>query len=181
MDAKDTVVFYEHLQQVSVVYLIPLMPFDAICLRNNYEGLFPPGLGTDSYAECCAAVLEILLCLLPMSHTKVMAIVSTVLNASRNGYDLLWRILELFVPGIDKMVPIAQPLWTRDSTILEFCQSHFLYFCLQAKKNMFFMACNHTNIFLRAVAPSEYANVITTIQTSVDTYRHPDDNGHLPD
>jgi hypothetical protein len=109
-----------------------------------------------------------------------MAIVSAVLNASRNRYDLLWHILELFVPGFNTMVPIAQPLWTRDSTILEFCQSHLLYFCLQAKKNVFFMAQNHTNISLRAVVPLEYANVITTIQMSIDTYWHPND-GHFPD
>ncbi len=43
------------------------------------------------------------------------------------------------------------------------------------------MARDHTNIFLCAFTPSEYANVITTIQTSVNTYRHPDDDGHLPD
>ena len=180
-EAKDTVAFYERLQQVSAAYLIPLMPFDAICLRNNYEGLFPPGLGSDTYAECAAAVLEILPRLLPTSDTEIMAIVSSVANASRNGYDLLWRILELYVPGFDPTVPIAQPQWTRDSTILEFCQSHLLYFRLQAKKGVFFTPRDRTNIFLRAVVSSEYADVITTVQTSVDTYRHPDDDGHLPD
>ena len=180
-DAKGTVEFYERFQHVSAAYLIPLMPFDAICLRNNYEGLFPPGLGTDAYAECCAAVLEVLPRLLPLTNTEVVSLVSAVSNASRNGYDLLWRILELFVPGFDPTVPIAQPTWSRDSTILEFCQSHLLYFRLQAKKNVFFSARDRTNIFLRAVAPSEYADIVTTIMTSVDTYRHPDDDGHLPD
>jgi hypothetical protein len=68
-----------------------------------------------------------------------------------------------------------------DSTILKFCQSHLLYFCLQAKKNVFFTARDQTIIFLQAVAPLEYAEVVTTIQTSVDTYRHPNDNGHLTD
>jgi hypothetical protein len=181
MDVNDTVAFYERLQQVLAAYLIPQMPFDAIFLRNNYEGLFPPGLGMDTYAECCAAILEILPRLLPMSNTEVTAIVSAVLNASRNGYNLLWRILELFVPGFDPMVPIVQPLWMRDSTILEFCQSHLLYFCPQAKKNVFFTARNRTNIFLCAVTPSEYTDIVTTIQTSVDTYWHPDNDGHLLD
>jgi hypothetical protein len=46
MEAKDTVAFYEQLQQVLATSLILLMPFNAICLKNNYEGLFPPGLGT---------------------------------------------------------------------------------------------------------------------------------------
>ena len=180
-DARNTVAFYERLQQVSAAYLIPLMPFDAICLRNNYEGLFPPGLGKNAYAECCAAVLEVLPRLLPATNTEVDALISAVSNASRNGYDLLWRVLELYVPGFDPTVPIAQPTWTRDTTILDFCQCHLLYFRLQAKKQVFFSPRDRTNIFLRAVAPSEYADVVTTIMTSVDTYRHPDDDGHLPD
>jgi hypothetical protein len=109
------------------------MPFDAICFSNNYEGLFPPGLGTEAYVECCAAVLELLPRLLPMSHLEAQATISAIANESRNGYDLLWRILELFVPGFNPAIPIAQPLWTRDSTILDFSQAHILYFCLQAK------------------------------------------------
>jgi hypothetical protein len=179
--AKETVAFYECLQQVSAAYLIPLMPFDAICIKNNYEGLFPPGLGTETYAECSAAILEILPRLLPITNTEILATVSSVSNASRNGYDLLWRILELSVPGFDPTVLISQPQWTRDSTILDFCQGHLLYFCLQAKKGVFFTSRDRTNIFLQAVASSEYADVVTTIQTSVDTYCHPDDDGHLPD
>jgi hypothetical protein len=127
------------------------------------------------------SILEILPRLLPTSNTKVMAIVSAVLNALRNGYNLLWRILELFVPSFDPTVPIAEPLLTRDSTILEFCQSHLLYFHLQVKKNVFFMARDCTNIFLCAIAPLEYADIVTMIQMSINTYRHPDDGGHLPD
>ncbi len=78
-------------------------------------------------------------------------------------------------------MPIAQPQWTRDSTILKFCQSHLLYFRFLAKTNVFFTSLDWTNIFLCAVAPSKYADVVTTIQTSLDTYCHPDDNGHRPD
>jgi hypothetical protein len=175
------VAFYERIQQVLAAYLIPLMPFDAICIKNNYKGLFPPGLGTKTYAECSAAILEILPRLLPTTNTEILTIVSSVSNASRNGYDLFRRILELSVSGFDPTVPIAQPQWKRDSITLNFCQGHLLYFRLQAKKGVFFMSRDHTNIFLRAVASSEYADVVTTIQTSVDTYRHPDDDGHLPD
>jgi hypothetical protein len=126
-------------------------------------------------------MLEILPRLLPMTNYKVKAKILGVGNVSRNGYDLLWPILELFIPGFDPTIPIAQPVWMHDSLILDFCQGHLLYFCLQAKKNMFFSLWDCTNIFLRAVAPSEYANVITTLQTSVDAYCHPDDDGLLPD
>ena len=180
-NAREAVSFYESLQQVSTSYLMPIMPFDTICLANNYEGLFPPGLGTDAYCECCIAMLEVLPRLIPINDYEVGAKLSGVRNSSRNGYDLLWRILELFVPGFDPTVPIAQPVWQHDSTILDFCQGHMLYFRLQAKKNMYFSSRDRTTIFLRAVTPSEYADVVTSLQTSVDAYRHPDNDGILPD
>jgi hypothetical protein len=179
--ARETVSFYESLQQVSTSYLIPIMPFDTVCLANNYEGLFPPGLGTDVYCECCIALLEVLPRLLPQHDYEVDAKISAVRNSSRNGYDLLWRVLELFVPGFDPTIPIAQPVWNNDSSILDFCQGHMLYFRLQAKKNMFFSSRDRTTIFLRAITPSEYADVVTSLMTSVDAYRHPDNDGILPD
>jgi hypothetical protein len=157
------------------------MPFNTICLPNNYEGLFPPGLGTDAYCKCCSAMLKVLPRLIPTSDYEIEAKLSGVRNTSRNGYDLLWRILELFVPGFDPTIPIAQPMWTSDSSILDFYQSHMLYFHLQAKNNMFFSSRDCTTIFLRAVTPSEYAAVVTNLQTSVDPYRHPDNDGILPD
>jgi hypothetical protein len=54
------------------------MPFDSINLSNNYEGLFPPGLGTDAYAECATAIFELLPRLLPTSDPEIQAIVSAV-------------------------------------------------------------------------------------------------------
>ena len=69
--ARDTVAFYESLQQVSTSYLLPVMRFDTICLANNYEGLFPPGLGTDAYCECCSAMLEVLPHLIPTGDYEV--------------------------------------------------------------------------------------------------------------
>jgi hypothetical protein len=119
----------------------------------------------------------------PSSHIKfrVQAKLSAVLNTSCNVYDLMWCILELFIPGFDPTIPIAQPQWLRDDNILDISQKHHLYFQLQVKKNMFFSSHDQTNIFLRAIAPSEYADVVTTIQTTIDAYRHPDDDGLLPE
>ncbi len=181
MEAKDVVAFYEGLQQVLATYLLPLMPFDAICLATNYEGLFPPGLGTATYAECCTLLLEILPRLLPTTHSEIAAKISADASTLRNGYNLLWHVMELFVPGFDTTIPIAQPYWHRDTDIMDFSQSHLLYFCLQAKKNVFYSSRDRTNIFLWAVAPSDYANVMTMLQTSVDAYHNPKDDGYLPD
>ncbi len=108
-EAKDVVAFYEGLQQVSTAYLLPLMPFDAVCLANNYEGLSPPGLGTTAYAECSTTLLEILPRILPTTHLEIFAKILAVASVSRNGYDLLWPMMELFIPGFDTTIPIAQP------------------------------------------------------------------------
>ncbi len=116
------------------------MPFNTLCLSNNYEGLFPPGLGTKAYVEASIALLEVLQHLLMPHEQEIQAIILAVGNSSQNGYDLLWHVIELYVPGFDPTLPIAQPLWDRDSTILEFSKCHLLYFCLMAKKNMFFSA-----------------------------------------
>ncbi len=83
----------------------------------------------------------------------------------------MWCVLELFVPGFDPTIPITQPQWSCDGNILNFSQKHCLYFWLQAKKNMLFSSRDWTNIFLLAIAPSEYADVVATIQTTVDAYR----------
>jgi hypothetical protein len=60
LDIHDAVKFYDKFQELSTVYLIPLMFFDAVCLDFNFEGLFIPGLSTKCYAECATAMMEIL-------------------------------------------------------------------------------------------------------------------------
>jgi hypothetical protein len=118
-NARETITFYKGLRQVLGAYLIPLIHFDAISLANNYEGLFPPGLGTDAYAECSTAILKLLPHLLPTSNIEDQAQLSAVLNTSCNGYDLMWCVLELFVPGFDPTIPKAQPQWSRNDNILD--------------------------------------------------------------
>jgi hypothetical protein len=35
-------------------------------------------------------------------------------------------------------------------------------------------------MFLKAVASSKYANIVTTLRSNVDSYHHPDDKYFLP-
>ena len=180
LNVQETVDFYDKLQELSAAYLLPLMPFDAICLEFNFEGLFIPGLGIDRYAECASALMEILPRLLLTLYSKVLAKVSSVWVESKNGYDLLWRILELTVAGFDLTLPLEQPRWTRDMDLLEFGCRHELYFRLQAKRKVYFSSRHRTGIFLWAVASSEYADTVTNIQSNIDAYRNPDDDNFLP-
>jgi hypothetical protein len=180
LTAAEAVTFYDKLQELSAVYLIPLMPFDAIHLEFNFEGLFVPGLGTNRYVDCASALMEILPRLLPPANWEVQAKISAVRSKLKNGYDLFWRILELTVPGFDPTIPIEKPRWTKDTDILEFCRGHELYFRLLAKKNMFYDSRSHTNMFLRGIASLDYANIITMLKSNIDMYWHADNDGFLP-
>jgi hypothetical protein len=177
---QDAVKFYDKFQELSHFYLLPLVPFDAIHLGNNFEGLFVLGLGTQGYHECASALFELLPRLLPTSNPEIHAKLSSVRVESKNGYDLFWHVLELTVPTFDPTVPLQQPSWDHDVNILEFGQCHELNFCLQAKKQVFFNTQDCTTMFLKAVASSEYADIVTTLWSNVDSYRHPDDEYFLP-
>ena len=156
------------------------MPFDLIKLSFNFESLCPPGLGTLHYAEIeTALVMEVLPWLLPTTTRGSQSAIATVDFESNDGFDLLWRILELAVPGFDPTVPSLPPVWHRDSNVLKFHQSYLLYFWLQSKKNTYFDACLQTSIFLRAISTSDYTDIVTLLQTQVNMYRSPDDNGYL--
>jgi hypothetical protein len=88
--------------------------------------------------------------------------------------------MELAVPGFISTNPVQVPMWTAALDILSFCQEHLLYFRLQSKHNMFFSSRTQTNNFLLNIQQSEYANVVTTLQSHVNAYSCEDDDGYLP-
>jgi len=180
LDVSGTVKFYDGLQKISMRYLLPLMPFDSISLAFGYEGLCPPGLGTTRYSAIASAWMDVLPRLLPLKDSEVESAIFSVGVDSNNGFDLMWRILELAVPGFKSMNPVQVPAWNSETDVLSFCRAHLLYFRLQAKHNMFFSARTQTNMFLRNIQPSEYADVVTTLQSQVNAYLAEDDDGYLP-
>ncbi len=99
---------------------------------------------------------------------------------SNNGFDLMWRILELAVPGFKSMNPVQVPTWNPWTDVLSFCREHLLYFRLQSKHNMFFSSRTQTNIFLWNIQLSEYADVVTTLQSQVNAYLSDDNDAFLP-
>jgi hypothetical protein len=180
LETCETVEFYDKLQKLSAGYLLPLMPFDTVKIPFNFEGLCPPGLGTLCYAEIGVALMEVLPRILSASILDVHSAITTIDFKSNNGYDLLWRVLELAVPGFDPTAPILPPIWHQDSNVFEFCQAHLHYFCLQAKKNNCYDVRMCTSIFLRAISTSKYANIVTLLQIQFNLYHNPDENGFLP-
>jgi hypothetical protein len=180
LEVSDVIKFYNSVQKNLMRYLLPLMPFDLICLVFGFEGLCPPGLGTIRYAAIASAWMDVLPRLLPNKDPEVELVKFTVGYESNNGFDLLWRAMESAVPGFKSTNPVQVPSWNAGLDIFSFCQEHLLYFQLQSKHNMFFSSRTQTNIFLRNIQQSKYAAVVTTLQSHVNAYICEDDNGYLP-
>ena len=60
LEVSATVDFYDKLHKTSALFLLPLMLFDAINLNTGFEGLCPPGLSLQRYAEIAGVLMEVL-------------------------------------------------------------------------------------------------------------------------
>jgi hypothetical protein len=69
LDVEHTVEFYDAFQKMAIIYLLPVMPFDCICIKMGFEALCPPGLGIPRYAMISRVLVELLPRLLPRSDT----------------------------------------------------------------------------------------------------------------
>ena len=176
----DVVEFYDRLQEVASSHLIGIMPFDAVRLRHRFEGLCIPGLGLSRYAAMAKALMELLPHLIPgRLSPQINAALYAVRYETANGYDYLWRVLELTVPGFDPVIPIQVPVWTDIGDIFGFSQAYLLYFRLQGKMNFHYDDRTRSGIFLRAVQFTELADTVTTLQSHVNSFRDTDE-GYLP-
>ena len=99
---------------------------------------------------------------------------------SNNGYDYLWRVMELGVPGFDPTVPIPIPSWANTNNIFDFAQAYLPHFHLQAKLNFHYDDRTRSGIFLRAIQYSEFADTVTTLQAHMNSFRQEFDDGYLP-
>jgi hypothetical protein len=152
-------------------YLLVVMPFDVIVLKNHFKGLCIPGLGTRRYAEMSQALMDFLPKLTPGTlSSPINATLVVVCCKSNNGYDYFWQVLEIRVPGFDPIVPILTPQWADLEDIFHFAQTYLLYFCLQAKMQYYFTNCVCSSMFLHAIQHSDYVDTVTTIQSHVNLY-----------
>jgi hypothetical protein len=100
-----------------------------------------------------------------------------------NGFTLLWDVLALSVPGFDPTLQFLAPIWEDFLDILDFCHAFLLYFRLQAKLGLFHDDRKKSCTFLWAIQHTEYVDVVTILQTHVETYMDSMskfDNGYLP-
>jgi hypothetical protein len=125
--------------------------------------------------------MELLPCLIPGGLSpEINAVLASDRYKLNNGYDYLWRVLELTIPRFDPVVPIQNLSWSNTDVIFGFAQAYLLHFCLQGKKNFHYNNCTRSGIFLRAIQFSNFANTVTTLQSHVNSFRDKYDDGHLP-
>jgi hypothetical protein len=91
------------------------------------------------------------------------ATLAAVRSEFNNGYDYLWRVLKLMVPGFNPVVPIQTSQWLECDDIFHFSQAYLLYFRLQSKMHYHYNNRARSSIFLRAIQHSDYANTIMTL------------------
>jgi hypothetical protein len=171
MSTDDVVNFYDCFQELSNPHLMALMPFDSIVLKNRYKGLFIPGLGTQRYAACGRALMDFLpRLILGTLLSRINATLTAVRCETMNGYDFLWRVLELCAPGFNQVVAIQTPQWADCDDIFLFTQAYLLYFRLQGKMNYHYTDRTRSGIFLQAIQQLDYADTVTTLQSHVNLY-----------
>jgi hypothetical protein len=98
---------------------------------------------------------------------------------SNNGNDLLWRILELTVPGFDFTFPVKLPTWSNEE-IFDFAHALQMYYRLLSKKGDFHDDKMRSTMFLQAINDCAFADFITTLLTCINNYFSVDDDGYLP-
>ncbi len=102
--------FYDSLHKLLLIYLLPVMPFDCISLKMGFVALCPPGLGIPCHAKIARVLMGILLRFLPCTDTHIALLIIMNCMELGNGYDLLWQILVLTVPGFDPTIPVTIPI-----------------------------------------------------------------------
>ena len=123
--------------------------------------------------------MEVLPRLLPRSDTQISTLINMVRMESGNGFDLLWRVMALSVPGFDPTRQVTIPVWD-DADIFDFALSFLLYFRLLAKKGVVQDDRTNSFSFLNAITEPAYADAITTLMTCITNYASGLDDGYLP-
>jgi hypothetical protein len=179
LDIEATVEFYDNFQKTSVIYLLPIMPFNCISIKMGFEALCSPGLGLPRYACIARVRMELLPRLLLRTDTQVTLLVNMVCMESGIGYELLWCILGLSVPGFNPSIPVKIPYW-HDKNIFDFALAFILYYRLQAKKGITQDDCTCSKTFLNAIHGPPYADAITMLLLCINNYLSTHDDGYLP-
>lgn len=169
-DARSVVSWYERLVTTCEAYRIALMPFDAIQFQRGSEGLCLPGLGTDRHTDMASALCSVLQVCLVNASTRVLTMAATVESRTRNGYDILWRFLRLYVPGFDPSKLVERPSWgAMDGDVITFATAFDLYFRLTEKNGHYHSDVVKSTLFLKGITEPAMMKVVEPLLIAVES------------
>ena len=182
IETSTVIDFYDKLHDVTKHFLIPTVPFDAIIISQGYHALCIPGLGLDKFLASSKALLELLPHLIDSSMSNnINAAFVSVKSTTKCGYDFLWHILRLTVPGFNPATTAQVPLWQFNTDILEFAKDFLLYFRLQRLLRTPHTDSARSLMFLHAIKGSEYIESVNVMVTAVENTVYADPMKPLPD
>ena len=114
-----------------------------------------------------------------MSNNINAALVS-VKSTTKCGYDFLWQILRLTVPGFNPATTAQVPLWQFNSDILEFAKDFLMYFRLQRLLRTPHTDSARSLMFLHAIKGSEYIESVNVLVTAVENIVFADPTAEKP-
>ena len=181
-DARSVVSWYERMVTTCEAYKIGLMPFDAIQFSRGATGLCLPGLGTDRYTDMASALCSVLQVCFANASNRVLTMAATVESRSRNGYDILWRFLRLYVPGFDPSKIVERPLWSSvDGDVIRFANEFDLYFRLSEKNGHGHSDVVKSTLFLKGITEPAMMKVVEPLLIAVESAAcSAQDDGTLP-
>ena len=181
-DPCSVLAWYEKLVMTCEAYKIGLMPFDAIQFARGSLGLCIPGLGTDRFTEMASALCSVLQVCLSKASMRVTTMAAQVESRTRNGYDILWRVLCLYIPGFDPTKTVERPLWSdSDGNIILFANKFDLFYRLSLKNGHSHSDVVKSTLFLTGITEPAMMKVVEPLLIAVESASSASPlDGHLP-
>jgi len=168
---KDTVGWFDELQEKIAPKLIAIMPFDATDSTQGYEALCPPGFGTERYTKMARTLYKIIFDLIP-NTADTREIKRDVSTETMNGYQALYKILCMGLPGFNEALELKRPHWEAGRDNLEdYYDKWHLHLRLAMKTPN---TLNFRNIvfgFLNGIKDTQYLSAISTVKTNISAFQ----------
>ena len=149
---------------------IYLLQFDAINPDKGYEGLVVPGLGIERYTKMAEVLMETIFNFLPNTG-EFERLKTRVEGESKNGFDALYRVLQLTLPGFSELMTEDKPVWDEENgTIDKYHKDWQMYSRIQSKDKKRFGHRAMALHFLNGIKAGEYDNMVSNLRSSIDLF-----------
>ena len=108
---RSLVDWYDNIEKYLLPWKVALRPYDAIQTLHGYVRICPPGIGVHRYMEMRNALFEFIEGVIPLTEEDVKLWIKVQKQDKADGYHLLHKLFELYMPGFNRTTMIQQPLY----------------------------------------------------------------------